>query len=71
MWPVVICPFKGENCSSHKGYLMSNLESMRKDVECTFGTLKKSWRIPEVSVQYHDIENVDKVFLTCVNFIIL
>jgi hypothetical protein len=42
-WPSSICPYEGHKCSTLEGYFSSNLESMRKDVECTFGILKKRW----------------------------
>ncbi len=41
------------------------LESMRKDVECTFGILKGRWRILKTGVRLHGIRVVDKVWLTC------
>ena len=41
------------------------LESMRKDVECTFGILKGRWRILKTGVRLHDTASVDKIWLTC------
>ena len=41
------------------------LESMRKDVECTFGILKGRWRILKTGVRLHSTESVDRVWLTC------
>ena len=41
------------------------LESMRKDVECTFGILKGRWRILKTGVRVHGVRVVDKVWLTC------
>ena len=40
-WPTTICPFTWANNTSPEGYFSMNLESVRKDVECTFGILKK------------------------------
>ena len=40
-WPVLICPFKHSGCATQKGYFSSTIESVQKDVECTFGILKK------------------------------
>jgi hypothetical protein len=40
-WPQLICPYKHEPVSSRKGYFSSKIESIRKDVECVFGILKK------------------------------
>ena len=41
------------------------MESMRKDVECTFGILKGCWRILKVGIGLHDISSVDMVWQTC------
>ena len=41
------------------------MESMRKDVECTFGILKGRWRILKTGVRIHGIAAVDRVWLTC------
>ena len=40
-WPMTNCPFTWANNASPKGYFSMNLESVWKDVECTFGILKK------------------------------
>ena len=44
-WPTTICPFTQVKVSSAEGYFSTNIESVRKDVECTFGILKERWRI--------------------------
>jgi hypothetical protein len=41
------------------------LESMRKDVECTFGILKGRWRILKSGIRIEGVDAVDKVWLTC------
>jgi len=41
------------------------LESMRKDVECTFGILKGRWRILKLGIRLQGVESVDKIWLTC------
>jgi hypothetical protein len=41
------------------------LESMRKDVECTFSILKGRWRILKAGVRIHVVDGVDDVWLTC------
>ena len=41
------------------------LESMRKDVECTFGILKGRWRILKSGIRIEGVGAVDKVWLTC------
>jgi hypothetical protein len=42
------------------------LESMRKDVECTFGILKGRWRILKAGVRIHGVDGVDDVWFMCV-----
>jgi hypothetical protein len=41
------------------------LESMRKDVECTFGILKGRWRILKAGVSLRSAEAMDRVWKTC------
>ena len=41
------------------------LESMRKDVECTFGILKGRWRILKAGIRLHGVNAADNVWLTC------
>lgn len=38
---------------------------MRKDVECTFGILKKRWRVLNNGFFYRDINICEKIFVTC------
>ena len=38
---------------------------MRKDVECTFGILKKRWTILTKGVEARSIDSADQVWLTC------
>jgi hypothetical protein len=46
-WPILVCSFKHSGASTQEGYFSCTLESVRKDVECTFGILKKWWKILE------------------------
>jgi hypothetical protein len=41
------------------------LESMRKDVECTFGILKGRWRILKAGIRLHGVEKVGNIWHTC------
>jgi hypothetical protein len=41
------------------------IESMRKDVECTFGILKGRWRILKTGIRLHGTKPADKIFKTC------
>ena len=64
-WPVLVCPFKHSGPASQKGYFSATLESVRKDVECTFGILKKRWKVLEYGIRFDDIHVVERVFLSC------
>ena len=44
-WPTSICPYSGADNSTVEGYFLTNLESVQKDVKCTFGILKKRWKV--------------------------
>ena len=57
--------YVGEPSSKVEGYFTSNLESVRKDVECTFGILKKRWKILNGGFIYRDIQVCEKIFITC------
>ena len=41
------------------------VESLRKDVECTFGTLKARFRVLKVGVRLHGISACDRIWATC------
>jgi len=41
------------------------LESIRKDVECTFGILKGRWRILKAGVRVHGVQKADQIWFTC------
>jgi hypothetical protein len=64
-WPDLICPFKHSGAATHKGYFSCTLESVRKDVECTFEILIKRWKILEYGICFDNIEVVERVFIVC------
>jgi hypothetical protein len=64
-WPISISPYASADCASVEGYFSTNLESIRKDVECTFGILKKRWRMLNDGMNYRDINTCEKIFVTC------
>ena len=41
------------------------LESVRKDVECTFGILKKRFKLLKIGMLYQDQQKCDNAFMTC------
>ena len=63
-WPTTVPPIKTTN-SRIEIRFSSWLESMRKDVECTFGILKGRWRILKTGIRLSGVECADKIFLTC------
>ena len=63
-WSTMVPPFK--SYVSWPEFRFSKwLESMRKDVECTFGILKGRFRILKTGIPLHGIEVCDKVWYTC------
>ena len=64
-WPILICPYTGASKETEEGYFSSNLESVRKDVECLFGILKIRWKCLESGLRFRDIRVVEKVFVVC------
>lgn len=46
-------------------YWGKRLESVRKDTECTFGSMKKRFTVLKTHMRYHDSEKIDNVFYTC------
>ena len=57
-------PFKTTNSRAEIRF-STWLESLRKDVECTFGILKGRWRILKSGIRIHGTDGPDQVFLTC------
>ena len=64
-WKSLMCPYAGSPETGRRGYYNSNLESIRKDVECTFGILKKRWRILDYGLQYYDMKFCEMIFNVC------
>merc|ERR1712197_335341 len=63
-WSCTVPPMK--NALSYKFIRMSEwLESMRKDVECTFGILKGRFSILKTGIKLHGFELTDQIWLTC------
>jgi hypothetical protein len=64
-WPTSICPYDRADSSTLEGHFSTNLEAVWKDVECTFGILKKRWRILNNGLEYRDIRVCEKIFVVC------
>jgi hypothetical protein len=64
-WPTSICPYLHVDKTLMEGYFSTNLESMRKDVECVFGILKKRWKVLNHGFKFHSMAICKKIFFTC------
>ena len=63
-WPSTVPPIKSSNSRAEIRF-SAWLESLRKDVECTFGILKGRWRILKTGVRLSGVHAADSIFLTC------
>jgi hypothetical protein len=63
-WSCTVPPFSKSN-DIDEMHWSKWLESMRKDVECTFGILKGRWRILKSGVRISGVDAVDYVWFTC------
>jgi hypothetical protein len=63
-WPCLVPPLK-DPITYQECHFSEWLESMRKDVECTFGILKGGFRILKTGIRLHGIEATDLIWLTC------
>ena len=63
-WSVTIPPHKNPEFQTEVRF-SEWIESMRKDVECTFGILKGRWKCLKYGIRLHGIESCDKIWLTC------
>ena len=63
-WSTTVPPLKG-SCNRSEMRFLQWLESMRKDVECTFGILKGRWRILKSGIRLNNTEIADNIWLTC------
>ena len=60
-WSCTVPPFSVANERDQLRW-SAWVESMRKDVECTFGILKGRWRILKAGVRIHGVEQVDQIW---------
>jgi hypothetical protein len=63
-WGITIPPFK-RSMDCAEICFFQWLESMCKDVECTFGILKGRWCILKAGIHVHGIDIADQIWLTC------
>ena len=66
-WPCLVFPQKtGEDGSPVRMHKWSKLvESVRKDIECTFGILKIRFKYLKHFNRSHNVSDVDNAFTTC------
>ena len=64
-WPQLIAPYKMQIAGSKMERWSANLESARKDVECTFGILKKRFLFLKNPIEIHSPERIEDAFHTC------
>jgi hypothetical protein len=65
IWIELIAPFKHEPKSSIGHVWSKQIESVRKDVECVFGILKKRFMILKHPIRLRRLETIEHVFLAC------
>jgi len=65
LWPTSICLYLKANNATLEGFFLANLESVRKDVECTFGILKKRWKVLNNGFKQCDIVKCEQIFIAC------
>jgi hypothetical protein len=63
-WGITILPFK-RSMDRAEIHFSQWLESMHKDMECTFRILKGRWCILKAGIHVHGIDIADKIWLTC------
>ncbi len=60
-----IFPYSKADNSTLKGYFLTNLESVQKDIECIFGILKKRWKVLNHGLNHRKMEQCKKIFIAC------
>jgi hypothetical protein len=63
-WPTTVPPMK-VTVDRAEIRFSAWLESMRKDVECTFGILKGRWRILKTGIKLQGVISADEIWKTC------
>ena len=64
LWSSCVPPLKHYDYISEQRWSYW-VESIRKDVECTFGILKNRWRILKSPIFIQNVDEVDKIWKTC------
>ena len=64
-WECLIPPYKHQIQGTDAERWSSNMETIRKDVECTFGILKKRFMILKNKFRLHRMEDIANIFKCC------
>lgn len=64
-WPQLMNPLPGGALNTKEKNYSKLIESVRKDVECCFGILKKRWKIIKHALRYRHVRYCDRIFVTC------
>jgi Plant transposon protein. len=64
-WACLVPPYKHQLLGTALEKWSQKVESMRKDVECVFGILKKRFLLLKHPIRLHDPEQIHRAFLTC------
>ena len=63
-WVQLMCPLK-TTTQEYLALFSKRLESVRKDVERTFGCLKKRFKVLKIPLLFRDASFMNNIFLTC------
>ena len=64
-WPCLMFPFKHQPAGTDLEMWSSQIESVRKDVECVFGILKKRFLFLKHPIRIASAQKIERVFVTC------
>ena len=64
-WRCLCAPYKHQLEGTDMERWSSNLESVRKDVECVFGILKRRFLFLKHPIRIHDAKQINRAFITC------
>ena len=61
----MVCPVAGACAGTAEGRFSAMLESVRKDVECVFGILKKRYKMLKCGIRFRNMLDAEKLFVCC------
>lgn len=64
-WQQLVAPYKNQYEGSQSSIWSAHMDSIRKDVECTFGILKKRFLFLKNPIMHHFAEMIEAAFTTC------